>query len=93
MSVIQLSLLPGLGRETVYLPILPVLLRTALAPQAECPTFFVQINVVLQGARAQRNNGTIIDGKGAILRCGGAHIRGGRAHFGGAGFISKVHGG
>jgi hypothetical protein len=91
MSAIELSLLPYLGRETVCLPIILVLLHIALAYQAQTQkhtipnVVFVQINVVIQGAGAQGNDGTMIDGKGDILRGGGAHIRGGRAHFRGGG--------
>jgi hypothetical protein len=50
MSAIELSPLPDLGSETVCLPILPVLLRIALASQAQTlDVAFVQINVVIQG--------------------------------------------
>jgi hypothetical protein len=42
------------------------------------PVVFVQINVVIKGAGAQGNDGTMIDGKGAILRGGRTHFRGGR---------------
>jgi hypothetical protein len=89
MSAIELSLQPDLGRETVCLPILPVLLHIALASQAQTKNTisnvaFFQINV------AQGNDWTIIDGKGAILRGRGAHIRGGMAHFRGGGLTSEV---
>jgi hypothetical protein len=51
--VIELSLLPDQGRETVCLPLLPVLLRIALASLAQTQKYnnvaFVQIYVVIQG--------------------------------------------
>jgi hypothetical protein len=69
MSAIELSLLPNLGRETICLPILPVLLRIALATQIhtqKCNTqrSFVQINVVIQGAEAHGNDGILMMVKG-----------------------------
>jgi hypothetical protein len=53
-------------------------------------TVFVQINVVIQGAGAQGNGGTLIEDKWAILRgAWRAHIRGGRAHFRGEGLTPR----
>jgi hypothetical protein len=69
MSVIELSLLPDQGRETVCLPLLPVLLRIALASLAQTQKYNTQRSFCpnlcsYTRAGPQGNDGAMIDGRG-----------------------------